>query len=120
LSPSDTPPDETYDPNPGQPLDPATFDPDRFRGLIELGLATHPDRLRVDRFLRAGAEFTATPVDDGNVLITLTFTERSPTLAAIRADVSGGEIGLLDASEYGEHVRVIQAPLSALRKVNQG
>jgi hypothetical protein len=116
----DTPPDATYDPSPGQPLDLSTLDPERFRGLIELGLTTHYDRLRVDRFLRAGAEFTAYPVGDGKVRITLEVTERSPALAAVRAEVSGGEIELLDAAEYGEQLRVIEAPLSAVKRVNEG
>jgi hypothetical protein len=112
--------DEFYDPSPGGPVDPASLDPERFRGLIELGLATHPDRLRVDRFLRAGAEFTAYPVDDGKVRITLEITERSPDLAAVRAEVSGGKIELLDAAEYGVRLRVIQAPLSAVKRINEG
>jgi hypothetical protein len=114
------PPDHVYDPSPGERIDPATLDPERIRGLIELGLAQHPDRVRVDHFLRAGAEFTLYRLDEGDVRITLEVTDRSPELAAMRANVSGGEIELLDTAEYGERVWVTTAPLSALKKVNQG
>src|SRR4051794_31465561 len=107
----DVPPDATYDPSPGQPLDPSSFDAERVRGLIELSLATHPNRVLVDHFLRAGAEFTLYRLDDGRIEIALIFNrDRSPALAAIRAEASGGEIELLEVSEYGERVRISQAP----------
>ena len=55
-------------------------DPELFRGLIDPATPT----ARVDHFLRAAAEFTARPREDGRVRTTLTFTESSPALAALR------------------------------------
>lgn len=110
-----------FDPQPGQPIDPEQLDPDRFRGLIELGLVDHPERARLDRFLRAGAEFTAYPREGDSIEIVLAYNrERSPALAALRARVSGGEVGMLHATEYTEQVLITVAPLSALKRVNVG
>jgi hypothetical protein len=114
------PPDHVYDPSPRKPLDASMFDPDRYRALIELGLTTHGERARVDRWLRAGAEFTAYEPADGQAIITLEITKRSPELAAIRARVWGGEVELLHTSEYGECIQIAAAPLSVLRRVNRG
>ena len=71
-----------------EPLDPAIFDEDRFRNLIELGIADHPDP-RIGRFLRAGAQFVTYPLEGERVRIMLEFTEAAPALAALRAEVSG-------------------------------
>jgi hypothetical protein len=110
-----------FDPQPGQPIDPEQLDPERLRGLIELGLVGHPEHARLDRLLRAGAEFTVNPRPGDSVEITLAYSrERSPALAALRARGSGGEVGLLDAQEYDENVLVTVAPLSALKRVNVG
>jgi hypothetical protein len=116
----DLPPDSVYDPSPRERLDMDSFDPERLRGLIEHGLANLSIDRRVDRFLRAGAEFIAKPLDDATVEIVLAYSrERSPALAVHRAAIRGDEPGVLGSSEYEQIVPIISAPLSALKRVTQ-
>ena len=102
-----------------EPLDPAIFDEDRFRNLIELGIADHPDP-RIGRFLRAGAQFVTYPLEGERVRIMLEFTEAAPALAALRAEVSGQEPEPIQDEDRDERIDVIIAPLGVLRRPPQG
>src|SRR5689334_12739631 len=68
----------------------SVFDPERVRGVIEMGIEMHPERERVNRFLRAGAAVHVKH-EDGELQFALIFTDDAPGYAALRAETWGAE-----------------------------
>jgi hypothetical protein len=95
------------------------FDPERVRNLIALGIERHPERERVDRFLRAGAGFFAKH-DNGELQFALMFTDDAPGYAAMRAEVWGGKPEPIQDADRNEILNLIRVPASVVGQPPQG
>jgi hypothetical protein len=103
-----------------KPLSTENFDPERLQGLLAHGIESHPEPQEVNRFLRAGAEFTLRRIDDETARVVLVMTPSATGLAAMRAEAAGVPVNAADAPPAAAELFIIDCPTSDLQRVNIG